>query len=205
MQETKTIKKPIKLKLIMREIYDWADSILFALIMVIVILVFVVRGTRVEGPSMLPTLENAQFLAITHLYTSLEHNDIVVVYSKNIDGADAPGRNIIKRVIGLPGDTIALDTAAGRVYRNSEALPIEYIDGSVYENGHLISEETRSRSDMPEGAVWIVPENHIFVMGDNRNYSKDSRSSEVGMIDMNYIIGRVLFRVTPFEKFGPVS
>jgi signal peptidase I len=198
------MQESIMKKKVLNEIYEWTESILFALIAVIVILTFIIRGTRVEGDSMLPTLEDTQFLAISHLYTSLKHNDIVVVYAKDIDGALSDGRNVIKRVIGVPGDTISIDTEAGLIYRNGEALPVEYRDGVIYEAGHMIYDVTKARFDMQAGVVWTVPENHIFVLGDNRNNSKDSRSSDVGMIDTNYVIGRVVFRVTPFSEVGRV-
>jgi signal peptidase I len=189
----------------LNEIYEWTESILFALIMVVVILTFIVRGTRVEGDSMLPTLEDRQFLAISRLYTSLRHGDIVVVVAENIDGINAEPRNVIKRVIGLPGDTISIDAEAGLVYRNGEALPVEYRDNLIYENGYTINDVTKALFSMPQGAEWTVPENHIFVMGDNRNCSKDSRSSDVGMIDTNYVIGRVVFRLTPASELGQVN
>jgi len=203
--ETKTPeKKPKTPKKATHELYDWVESILAGLIIVITVLTFLVRGTRVDGGSMLPTLEDAQFLAITHIYSELRHNDIVVVYAKDIDGY-GQGRAVIKRVIGLPGDVISIDTQSGKVFRNGSALPIEYKNGLVYEDGHIISDLTRSRSDMPEDAELIVPENSLFIMGDNRNSSKDSRDSSVGMVDENYVIGRVLLRITPFEKFGTVE
>jgi len=204
MEEKNPVKKSKPKKKPLHELYDWTESILAGLILVITVLTFLIRGTRVEGGSMLPTLEDTQFLAITHLYSELKHNDIVVVYAKDIDGY-GQGRAVIKRVIGLPGDVISLDSQNGTVYRNGNALPLEYKDGLIYEDGHIISDLTRSRSDMLDGVELTVPENSLFIMGDNRNSSKDSRDSSVGMVDENYVIGRVLLRITPFEKFGTVD
>ncbi|MCL2018499.1 MAG: signal peptidase I [Oscillospiraceae bacterium] len=196
----KAVRKPL------RELYDWAESILIGLITVVVVLTFAIRGTRVDGASMLPTLEDSQFLAISNLYCTLNYNDIVVVYAKDIDlSIGGGGRPVIKRVIGLEGDRIGIDSQSGVVYRNGEALPIEIIGGIIYEDGHTIKELTRNRGDMYEDAEWVVPSNSIFVMGDNRNNSKDSRSEDVGMVNENYVIGKVLFRVTPFDKFGQVK
>ncbi|MDR2532614.1 MAG: signal peptidase I [Oscillospiraceae bacterium] len=204
--EEKALPKKKTAKSAIHELYDWTESILAALIAVIIILVFVVRTTRVEGGSMLPTLHDSEFLAITHLYSGLKYNDIVVIYAKNIETDENEyGKPIIKRVIGLPGDTIYLDSGNGVIYRNDEALPTEYRDGLIYEDGHVINDYTRSRGEMPEGATWTVPEYHIFVLGDNRNYSKDSRNRDVGMVDQNYVIGRVILRITPFDKFGMVN
>jgi signal peptidase I len=191
-----------------RELYDWAESVLAAFIAVIIILVFVVRGTRVEGGSMIPTLHDSQFLAISHIYSELSYNDIVVIYAKDVEvnpGTGEYGKPIIKRVIGLPGDTIYIDTGNGMIYRNGTALPTENRGGVIYEDGHVISDYTRNRYDVPEGATLTVPANHIFVMGDNRNLSKDSRSRDVGMVDQNYVIGRVIIRITPFNQFGAVD
>jgi signal peptidase I len=209
MEETAVVQSAKKTnipKKIMHELYEWVEVFIFVLACVIAFLTFVARGTIVEGDSMLPTLEDKQFLLISHLYTSLNHGDIVVIYAKDIEtGFGMTGRNVIKRVIGLPGDTIRIDTEAGLVYRNDEPLPVERRDGSIFENNYTISSETKTRFDMPDGIVWTVPENCIFVLGDNRNHSKDSRSSDVGMIEQNYVIGRVVFRITPLSEIGTVT
>jgi len=206
MEETAVVKKTNTLRKAMCELYEWVEIFIFVLVMVIAFLTFVARGTIVEGDSMLPTLKDSQFLVLSHLYTSLEHNDIVVVYAKDIStGIGESGRNIIKRVIGLPGDTISIDFTEGIIYRNGEALPIEYKNGLILENNHTINDITRVRYDMPEGAVLTVPENSVFVMGDNRNHSKDSRSSDVGMVEQNYVVGKVVFRITPLSEIGTVD
>jgi signal peptidase I len=183
-----------------RELYEWAESIILALICVILLLTFTFRGTIVDGGSMMPTLHDEQFLTLIHVYGELNYNDIVVVYATRLDG----GKPIIKRVIGLPGDTIRIDFEEGIVYRNGTALEIEHRDGIIYEEGHIINSLTTDKHDMSDRQV-VVPDNHIFILGDNRNSSIDSRDRRVGMVDRNYVIGKILFRVTPFELFGPVT
>jgi len=201
--EQKTSFKAKTARAILSELYDWSESIIAALVAVIMVLTFVVRATVVDGNSMLPTLTDSQFLALSRIYGSLQHNDIVVIYAKNIEAERGVfGKPIIKRIVGLPGDTINIDFDEGVVYRNGEALPQEVSDGFIHEDGHLINDYTKRRLSM-EGEV-AVPENSVFVMGDNRNDSLDSRDSAVGMVDMNYIVGKVLFRLTPFNKFGAV-
>jgi len=206
MQETTTVNKPKSSKKVLLEIYDWGESLLAAAIAVIVILTFMVRVTIVDGDSMLPTLRDNQFLALSRIYNAPKHNDIVVIFAQGMvaDDGISYGKPIIKRVVGLPGDTISIDSEAGVIYRNGEPLTLEYIDGFLHENGHRISDYTYMRRDIPEGAELVVPDYHVFVLGDNRNNSIDSRANNVGMVELNYVIGKVLFRITPFDLFGPV-
>jgi len=196
----KKAKKPLL------EVYDWSESFLAAIIAVLVVLTFVVRGTTVDGDSMIPTLHNRQFLVMSRIYSTPRHNDIVVIFAHNMvaDDGRSYGKPIIKRVVGLPGDTISIDSEAGIVYRNGEALPLEFRDGILYEDGHIINDYTSRRFDMQPGTELTVPDNHIFVMGDNRNNSVDSRDNSVGMVERNYVIGKVFFRLTPADKFGLV-
>ncbi|MCL2108301.1 MAG: signal peptidase I [Oscillospiraceae bacterium] len=180
-QENTTASKPKKLT---HEIFDWADSMLFVLVAVILVLTFAIRGTVVDGESMYPTLDDGHFLMLSPILP-LNHNDIVVVYAHKLaanDGTGGYGKPIIKRVIGLPGDMIYIDRETGEVLHD-----ITNDDGLFKVN------------------TYVVPENHIFVLGDNRHFSMDSRHPDVGMIEYNYIIGKVLFRVTPFELFGAIK
>jgi signal peptidase I len=204
MEKTITAKKQKKL---LPEIYDWVESFAVAFLAVIVILTFVVRGTIVDGDSMLPTLQNRQFLVLSRMYTSPSHNDIIVIHAANMvaDDGRSYGKTIIKRVIGIPGDIISIDSYTGIVYRNHQPLNIEYRDGVLFEDSHAINDYTFSRHNFPEGAELVVPDNHLFVLGDNRNNSIDSRASEVGMINLNYVIGKVQFRLSPIEQFGMVN
>ncbi len=99
---------------------------------------------------------------------------------------------IIKRVVGLAGDTIEIDFDTGEVRRNGELLDEPYINEPTW---------TWEGVDFPVQ----VPEGHLFVLGDNRNHSKDSRSPDIGMVDVREIIGRAFFRLTPFARVGSIN
>lgn len=206
MPETQEIsEKPESMgKIAARETFDWVECVIMALVAVIILLTFVGRGTNVEGSSMLPTLEDGQFLVLDRLFYKLEINDVIVVYADKLrNEQNEYGKPIVKRVIGLPGDVIDIDFDKGIVYRNGEALPLSDNGLAITEDGHLINDYTHNHIDM-NGPV-TVPEGSVFVMGDNRNASLDSRSDEVGTVDTRYIIGQVAFRVTPLSAFGAVK
>ncbi|MDR0196780.1 MAG: signal peptidase I [Oscillospiraceae bacterium] len=201
------------------DIFEWADSIISAIIAIILVFTFVVRVTSVDGGSMYPTLQNEDRMLVTNFFYTPKHNDIVVVYADNLwdyDG-DRMGKPIIKRVIGVSGDEILYDTEKGEIYRNGELLAISQDDGGIYEDGHLINERTYFSVDFPANTIIKVGEGRVLVMGDNRGNSVDSRYSGewrkeeyegrvyVGMVDVNNVVGRAFFRVSPFERFGFVK
>ena len=139
----------------------------------------------------LNTLEDGDHLIISDLFYTPERGDIVVFedYSTILKKA------VVKRVIGLPGETVEVklnDIGEYEVYINGEYLDEEY----AYNEIQFTSGGT---------GTWVVPEGEVFVMGDNRFNSTDSRVSGVGTIDIDCILGRVLFRFMPFEKFGKVE
>ncbi len=184
------------------EVLDWFDTVITSIVAIIVIFAVFTRLSTVDGGSMKPTLQNAERLMITDFFYSPEHNDIVVIWTDGLynDQTDEWGKAIVKRVIGIPGDTISIDIAEGAVYRNDEKLPQEVKDGILYEDGHSINDYTAVKWDMPDSVT--VPEGYVFVMGDNRNDSVDSRDDRVGLVNMNNIIGKAYLRVAPFERFG---
>lgn len=151
---------------------------------------------------MKPTLQDMERLLITDFAYTPERNDIVVVWTEGLfnERNNEWGKAIVKRVIGVPGDTISLDITAGAVYRNGEKLPQEIKGGILYEDGHPINDYTTVSWDMPDEIT--VPEGYVFVMGDNRNDSIDSRDSRVGLVNVNNIIGKAYLRVAPFDSFG---
>ncbi len=167
-------------------ILEWFDALVFALILVLVVLLFVVRTVTVNGTSMQPTLmDGQQLLARSFLYTP-QRGDIVVV-----DGYTQYGEPLVKRVIGVGGDTVNIDFAAGNVFVNGELLQEAYI-----------ADPTQQSYDVQFPVT--VPQGKLFLMGDNRRYSLDSRHSSIGFIDERDILGKVIFRILPIPEFGPV-
>ncbi len=180
------------------EIFDWVKSFLFSLAAVIFIFTLVFRGVTVNGGSMLPTLENGEYLVISNLFYTPKTGDIVVVQSPHYKNATEP---LIKRIIATDGQTVKINFSTWEVWVDGKLLHENYIfrDGATSMNCEdLIPDENNE-------VEFKVEKNCIFVMGDHRNDSLDSRSNSVGQIDQRYIMGRVLIRLTPFARFGKVN
>lgn len=174
---------------------DWIGSLVYAILAMIVLNIFVFRSITVDGDSMNNTLKNQDRVIATNLCYKPQHGDIVVVQADAILNQNGTfGEPIIKRVIGVEGDVIRFDFDNGIVYRNGEALSEDYIKELTYYNRWL---------DAVSGVDYVVPEGCVYVMGDNRNNSKDSREhDEVGMVDVDLIMGKAFFRLFPFDKMG---
>ena len=178
------------------EVYDWAQALVGAVVFVVLLFALALSMFSVDGASMDPTLHDKQRLLISNWFYTPASGDIIMFTKKgvHVTGAD-PDRDapLVKRVIAVEGQTVRIDVDAGTVYVDGQALDEPYT-----------AEALRSRGDwLPAGEV-VVPEGHVFVLGDNRNASSDSRSSMIGMVDRRYILGRVLLRILPFDKFGTV-
>ncbi len=187
-----------------KEIFEWTESVLGAVLSIIIIFTFLVRVTWVSGSSMLPTLTDGDRLLVTDLFYTPHYNDIVILQANGLVNENGEyGKPIVKRVIGLEGDKIFIDFDEGVVYRNGEALELENNNGVLYEDGHAINDITLRSLDMT-GEV-TVPEGFIFVLGDNRNASTDSRSDMVGFVDLNYLAGKAFFRISPLSSFGTIN
>lgn len=177
--EAEEVKTPALLGLA----YDMVDSLKGAIIVVFAVFAFVFRVLGVDGGSMLPTLRDGDWVAVSGITASVERGDIVVVtqpWERNVP--------IIKRVIAVGGDTVYIDFDSNKVYVNGTEIDEPYIN-----------EPTRVSGDVE--FPLMVEEGKIFVMGDNRNVSLDSRSSKIGLIDENYILGKALVRLYPFSEW----
>ena len=168
-------------------LYDWADALVYALIAIVLLFTLVFRMTGVVGGSMQPTLYENDKLIISNILYEPEPGDIVVVTKRSF--REEP---IVKRVIAVAGQTVDLDPVTGAVY----------IDGVLLEEDYVSEKLTYEFGDMQ--FPLYVEDGHIFVMGDNRNHSTDSRNVAVGLVDTRMVLGKVLFRIFPFTSIGSV-
>jgi len=163
------------------ELYDWLQCIVSAIICVIFIFVFVGRTIGVSGRSMMNTLNDHDRVIMSNLFYTPKNGDIVVFQTPS-DYFD--GTPLVKRVIAVEGQTIDINFETGQVFVNGNELFEPYI------------RELTSRQLDFNGPI-TIPEGYIFVMGDNRNSSTDSRDNKVGIVDTRYVLGKVLFVAIP--------
>ena len=177
-------KLPPELRL-RRDIYDWIMSMLIALVACLALFVFCVRIIDVSGTSMLPTLKNEDKMFVSNLLYTPEAGDVIVFKSDSYN----PNKSLVKRVIATEGQTVNIDFDNG----------IVYIDGVPIQEDY-IAEVTTTKLDFIGPKK--VPEGCVFVMGDNRNMSTDSRKAEIGMVDNRMILGRVYAVIFPIAEMG---
>lgn len=166
-------------------VYEWIAAVSAALIAVALIFTFLCRVVSVDGTSMMTTLKHGERLILSRLPYTPQYEDIVVLQLEERDGP------LIKRVIGLAGDTLHVDAQTGEVYRNGTVLNEPYV--------HAPTAVER----MPDTVT--VPEGYVFVMGDNRapGCSYDSRS--FGCVPVSNIMGKAVFRLLPLDRFGGIQ
>ncbi len=178
-----------------KDVFEWLDVVVTALIAVVLVFSFVFRVATIEGDSMLNTLVEGEKVVISDFNYTAKAGDIVVI-SRNaensVEGSTTSQGPIIKRVIATENQTVDIDFEKGIVYVDGKALKERYI-----------STPTTRKDDLEFPA--IVPEGCIFVLGDNRVVSLDSRSSQIGnngMVDTRYVLGKAVLRIFPFNKVG---
>ena len=169
------------------EILEWYDALIFALAVLVVVFVFFARAVAVDGVSMEPTLQGGDRLLVQSIGYTPRRGDVVV-----IDGYINYGKPLVKRVIALGGDVVDIDGATGAVSVNGEVLDEPYINNQTTINGDVTFPYT-------------VPKGCLFVMGDTRQHSSDSRVSKIGSIDQRDVLGKVVFRFFPLDKIGGIQ
>ncbi len=163
------------------ELYDWIQCVVVALVVGILVFMFLLRVVNVKGNSMYPTLHDEDKILTTNFLYTPKPGDVVVVQT------DSYGPEpLVKRVIATEGQTVDIDFEKGIVYVDGEALDEPYINAPTME-----------REDF-SGPV-TVPEGCLFLMGDNRNRSTDSRTESIGMVDTRCVIGRAVMIVYPSQ------
>lgn len=175
--------KPDVLRRVFLLCYDLVGTLMIALIAFAVLTSFIVRVIGVDGISMEPTLQNGDLLMLDVTDDTYQCGDIVVVDRYTYSP-------LIKRIIAVEGDTLSI-TSDGRVYLNGALLKEEYIQGKT-----ILRDFT--------GEI-TVPRGYLFVMGDNRSVSKDSRMNEVGLISVKDVVGKAEFCFWPLQSFGKVG
>ena len=162
------------------DIFDWLSSIIIAFIFGILILVFVGRQISVEGNSMRQTLYYHDRVIVSNLLYTPSNGDIIIFYAPH-ERFDAP---LVKRVIAVAGQTIDICSQTGDVT----------VDGVVVDEPYIFDMTTAL---IHFSGPMYIPEGYVFVLGDNRERTTDSRHDEVGLVDTRYVIGRVHFLLLP--------
>ena len=164
-----------------RDLYEWVQALVCSVLAVVVIFTFGVRLIGVDGHSMVPTLQYGDRLLVLNsmFYDDYQYGDIVILTKETF--LSAP---IVKRVIAVGGQTVDIDFESGSVYVDGKLLNEPYINELTFQE---------------EGVEFpvVVPEGSIFVMGDNRNHSDDSRNSRLGTVDTRYVIGKAVLLAFP--------
>ncbi|MBE6810751.1 MAG: signal peptidase I [Ruminococcaceae bacterium] len=176
-------------------VFDWLEVLVHAIIAVVICFSFLFRIATIDGPSMKDTLYDGERVIISNLFYEPKVGDIVVI-SRNKENSvytmNDSNTPIIKRIIAMEGQTVDIDFEKGVVY----------VDGIELDEPYART-PTNRKYDVEFPVT--VDEGCVFVLGDNRNDSMDSRDSrigEYGMVDTRYILGHAVFRILPFDKIG---
>ena len=198
-------------------VFDFVELVTVSLTIVTLLLTFVLRHSPVIGSSMNPTIEGSSktggetkdVLLISKMFYTPQRGDIVVLQTTNVESSVQSSLNhpIVKRIIAVGGDTLVIDRANWKVTVTDSTGNVVYEEKGRESTSYV----NYTDADMHEGyfigmgniCTLEIPEGFVFVMGDNRNNSRDSR--DIGFIDQRLIVGRSVLRIFPFDRFGTVS
>ncbi len=167
--------------------FEWIQVFLVPLMIIVVLMTFVLRIINVDGSSMMNTLHDGDLVLVSNLLYEPENGDIVV-----ISHGQEYATPIIKRVIAKAGQTVKIDYENNQVIVDGVAIDEPYLPEAMIDN------PGENNLEIPE----VIPEGKIFVMGDNRNHSSDSRSQRIGLINETDVIGKAQLIFFPFDRFG---
>lgn len=184
-----------------RNIFEYLELFVCSICVVFLVFMFGVRLCDVTGESMEKTLYEKEKLLISDLFYEPERGDIIVFHQTG----DVLNEPVVKRVIATGGETVVLNYQSSpqsiivTVYDENMTTVLDESSYAYYD-GTRAAEYNKQESD-----VYHIPEGYLFVMGDNRNNSADSRSSVIGLVDERRVLGRVILRIVPFSRFGAVD
>ena len=167
------------------DLFVWLQALMVCLVTLIVVFTFCGRVVGVKGDSMYPTLHDGDMLLLRSVGYTPKQGDIVVLNKKSGVFDEA----IVKRIIAVGGQTVSIDYAAGTVT----------VDGQVLDEPYIAEVMTLPPDPYENITEVTVPEGSVFVMGDNRNHSSDSRDQRLGTVDERYILGQAVMVFYPFR------
>jgi len=181
--------------------YDIIEVLAISVVAVMLLFAFVARLSTVEGGSMNNTLQNGDRLVVSKLFYTPKTGDIIVFQQS--DGYFS--EPLIKRVIATGGQTLKIDFENWAVYVDGEKLDESYVKREFAMAMDKENYYTYYSGNLDSSGTMTIPDGYLFVMGDNRNASSDSRFAGVGLVRESDIMGRAVFRLFPFSKFGIVE
>lgn len=183
--ETENESKKDSKKDLKKEVLEWIQAIVTAVVLAFLIRMFLFEIILVVGESMVPTLDNGDRVFVNkigYIIGEPERGDLIIFKTPE-DGRTS----YVKRLIGLPGDRVRIE------------------DGVVYVNDEPLSEPYIAEQPYNDFALEVVPEDKIFVLGDNRNHSKDSRDYHVGFVPMDNLVGKAMWRIWPLDSLSAIK
>jgi signal peptidase I len=180
----------------MKGLIEQLELVVIVFVIIVLIFSFAARMCQVSGDSMRDTLYNGENVIVSDAFYTPERGDIIVFHQTGESRNDY-NEPIVKRVIGVAGDTVKVEH-----FRDRMRVTVTDSEGNS-----TVLDEDYIRYEYPTYAdsVTYVEEGTVFVMGDNRSDSSDSRSVRIGLVDTRRILGKVVVRVTPFDRFGKVN
>lgn len=186
-------KSPNKKNSLIKGFIEQLELAVIVFCVIVIIFSFFARTCQVSGDSMNDTLLDKETVLITNLFYTPQRNDIIVFHQTG----DVYNEPIVKRIIAVEGDTVDIKYGA-------DSMRVTVTDSK---GNSTVLEEDYIRYDYQTyaDASVYVEEGTVFVMGDNRSHSADSRSNTIGLVDTRRILGKVFFRITPFSRIGSVQ
>jgi signal peptidase I len=179
-----------------KEMIEWIVALAIGIIIAIILTVFIGTSYTVSGESMHPTFEDKDKVIVSKISKTLNHIDSgdVIIFHANSKS------DYIKRLIGKPGDTVKYKK--DQLYINDKKVKESYLsENKKYKDGKYLTEDFNSKSLNGANGKAKIPADKYLVLGDNRQNSNDSRYKDVGLIDKKQIVGKVMFRYWPFDKW----